>query len=120
MRQFSYKQVIVIRMDLKMSKGKTAVQAAHGSLSAYKVAERYYKDWADNWFKEGQKKVAVKVDNEQTLMEIAMKAKIADLPFAIINDAGLTELTPGTTTVIGIGPAPEQIIDKVTGHLKLL
>ncbi|MHA1302381.1 MAG: peptidyl-tRNA hydrolase Pth2 [Candidatus Heimdallarchaeaceae archaeon] len=119
-RVFKYKQVIAVRTDLKMSKGKTAVQVAHGSVSAYIKATKYYKTWAEAWLKEGQKKVSVKVGTEQELHELAHLAKEKDLPFAIINDAGLTELEPGTTTVVGIGPAPEDMIDKISGNLKLL
>ncbi len=120
LRKFKYKQVIAVRADLKMSKGKTSVQVAHGSISAYIKAKRYYTSWTDAWIKEGQKKVAVKVNNEEDLLRLAQLAKDKDLPFAIINDAGLTELPPGTTTVVGIGPAPEDLMDQVTGNLKLL
>ncbi len=117
---FKYKQVIVVRTDLKMSKGKTAVQVAHGSVSAYVKAKKYYPDWADNWFGEGQKKITVKVSSQEELHELAEKARKLDLPYAIINDAGLTQLPPGTTTVIGIGPSRSELIDKVSADLSLL
>jgi len=118
--KFQYKQVIVVRTDLKMSKGKTAVQVAHGAVSAFLKASKYYSDWANNWLREGQKKVTVKVRTQEELFQLAEQAKKSDLPVAIINDAGLTELPPGTTTVVGIGPAPESLIDKITGSLPLL
>ncbi|MBY8999514.1 MAG: peptidyl-tRNA hydrolase Pth2 [Candidatus Heimdallarchaeota archaeon] len=117
---FSYKQVIAVRTDLKMSKGKTAVQVAHGSISSYLKARKYYPDWADRWVAEGQKKVTVKIKSEEEIHVLAEKARRLDIPFAVINDAGLTQLAPGTTTVIGIGPSLEQNIDKVTKELPLL
>lgn len=120
MRRFNYKQVIAVRTDLKMSKGKTAVQVAHGSVSAYIVAKRHNPDWVTNWIREGQKKVTVKVRTETDVKDLATKAHQANLPYSVINDAGLTELTPGTTTVIAIGPALETTVDRITGHLKLL
>ena len=117
---FEFKQVIVVRTDLKMSKGKTAVQVAHGSVSAYVKARKYYPDWAKKWFSEGQKKITVKVGTEEEIYELAELARKNDIPYAIINDAGLTELPPGTTTVIGIGPSREEKIDKICGNLPLL
>jgi len=117
---FTYKQVIAVRTDLKMSKGKTAVQVAHGSISAYLKTRKRYPDWADKWISEGQKKVTVKVTSEEEIHELAEKARRLDIPFAIINDAGLTQLPPGTTTAIGIGPSLEQNIDKVSKELPLL
>ncbi|MCK4896637.1 MAG: peptidyl-tRNA hydrolase Pth2 [Candidatus Heimdallarchaeota archaeon] len=117
---FIYKQVIAVRTDLKMSKGKIAVQVAHGSISAYLKTRKHYPDWADKWISTGQKKVTVKVKSEEEIHELAEKARRLDIPFAIINDAGLTQLPPGTTTVIGIGPSLEQNIDKVSKELSLL
>lgn len=117
---FAFKQVIAVRTDLKMSKGKTAVQVAHGSLSAYMKTKKFYPDWADKWFSEGQKKITVKIKSEEEMMILAEKARKQEIPFAIINDAGLTQLTPGTATVIGIGPSREQLIDKVSKDLPLL
>ncbi|MCG3215914.1 MAG: peptidyl-tRNA hydrolase Pth2 [Candidatus Heimdallarchaeota archaeon] len=117
---FEYKQVIAVRTDLKMSKGKTAVQVAHGSLSAYVKTKRIYPDWADNWFSEGQKKITVKVKSEEEILQLANNAKRLEVPFSVINDAGLTQLPPGTTTVIGIGPTRNQIVDKISGDLPLL
>ena len=117
---FKYKQVIAVRTDLKMSKGKIAVQTAHGSVSAYVKTKKYYPDWADNWFSEGQKKITVKISSEKDIHQLAEAARKLDIPYAIINDAGLTQLPPGTTTVIGIGPSREEHINKVTENLPLL
>ncbi|MBD3406002.1 MAG: peptidyl-tRNA hydrolase [Candidatus Lokiarchaeota archaeon] len=118
--QFTYKQVIVVRTDLDMSKGKTAVQVAHGSLSASERARGKTNDIWKAWFREGQKKVALKVRSEDDLKTLISQAIQADLPYAMIRDAGMTELPPGTVTVIGIGPALAEKIDKITGDLKLL
>ena len=98
-----YKQCIVTRDDLKLSKGKFAVQVAHAALSAA-----------------GQKKIVLKVPSIKELYELKEKARREGLPTALIQDAGLTEIPPGTVTVLGIGPAKEELIDKITKDLKLV
>ena len=112
-----YKQVIVARADLKMSRGKACAQVAHASLCS---AEKASKDWRKAWENEGQKKVVVKVANEKEMYELYETAKKAKLPCYLVQDAGLTELEPGATTALGIGPAPNELVDKITGKLKLL
>lgn len=119
-RKFNYKQVIAVRTDLGMSKGKTAVQVAHGSVSAAEKARVSKQDVWKSWFNEGQKKVAVKVESEEEILELMKQAAMQNLPYAVIRDAGMTELPPGTMTVIGIGPAKSDDVDKITGELKLL
>lgn len=114
------KQVIIVRSDLKMSKGKLAVQVAHASVSATLEAMRSSPEWFREWISEGQKKVVVKVSSEEELLKYAGEAQKAGIPVAVIHDAGLTELPPGTLTAVGLGPAPEVLLDKITGKLKLL
>jgi len=118
--KFQYKQVIAVRTDLGMSRGKIAVQVAHGSLSASENARVSQQELWRAWYREGQKKVAVKVSSEEELMELRRQAINHRLPHALIRDAGMTELPPGTITVLGIGPARAEVMDKVTGDLKLL
>ena len=60
------------------------------------------------------------VDDEKELLKLRQDAEDAGLVVAIIADAGRTELAPGTVTAVGIGPADEEKIDKITGHLKLI
>ncbi len=111
------KQAIIIRTDLKMSKGKLSSQVAHASLEAYKKTAE---DARREWESEGQKKVVLKVSGETELLEIFMSAKKAKLPAALIHDAGKTQLEPGTATCIAIGPGEDGAIDKIAGRLKLL
>ena len=117
---FQYKQAIIVRQDLKMSKGKTAAQVAHAAVSSYINTKRRRPEWAENWMDEGQKKVVLKADSMDAMLELKKMAEIESLPNSLIADAGLTELEPGTVTCLGIGPAPAQYIDKVAGKLKLL
>ncbi|MBI5347340.1 MAG: peptidyl-tRNA hydrolase [Candidatus Aenigmarchaeota archaeon] len=111
-----YKQVIVIRSGLKMSKGKTAVQACHACIGA---AEKTSRIILSAWRREGQKKVVVEASLEamHRLKEKADKLKIKSY---MVADAGLTELAPGTITAIAIGPDKEEKINKVTGSLPLV
>ena len=119
-RGFTYKQVIAVRTDLDMSRGKIAVQVAHGSVSSAEQTRVLKQDIWKAWLREGQKKVAVKVSSEEELLELRRHAVSHSLPHALIRDAGMTELPPGTITVLGIGPAKAEIINEVTGELKLL
>ncbi len=120
MSEFRYKQVIVFRSDLKLGKGKTAAQAGHAAVSAAEEARKHRKEWFDGWFREGQCKIAVKVPDEKSLCEIETSAKEMGLPCSLIVDRGLTEIPPNTVTCLGIGPAPSERIDKITGNLPLL
>jgi len=119
MSEFEYKQVIVIRIDLKMSRGKTVVQAGHAAISAAEEARKKHLDWWKAWLEEGQCKIAVKAKSEEELLRLIQKAKTLHLPYALICDRGLTELPPNTITCVGIGPAPSNQIDKITGNLPL-
>ncbi|HWQ48732.1 MAG TPA: peptidyl-tRNA hydrolase Pth2 [Methanosarcina sp.] len=112
-----YKQCIVTREDLKLSKGKFAVQVAHAAISASEWAS---KSDLEKWKEGGQKKVVLKVPTLNDLYELKEKARREGLPTALIQDAGLTEIPQGTVTVLGIGPAKEELIDKVTRNLKLV
>jgi PTH2 family peptidyl-tRNA hydrolase len=120
MVEFEYKQVLVFRSDLQMSKGKIAAQAGHAAVSAAQEAYVHHKKWWEAWLYEGQKKVAVKVAGEKELGELEEAADEMGLPHALIIDRGLTEVPEGTITCLGIGPAPSERIDRLTGKLKLL
>lgn len=111
------KQVIIMRTDLKLSKGKTAAQACHASLESYKKADLQN---IKTWEKEGVKKVILKVETEKELHELHSLVKQTSLPVSLIIDAGHTEIPSGTITCLGIGPGNDEEIDKITGHLKLL
>jgi len=120
MCEFRYKQVIVFRSDLKLSKGKLAAQAGHAAVSAAEEARKHHKDSWKAWIDEGQCKIAVKVKSEKELLELERQAKELALPNALIVDRGLTEIPPGTVTCLGIGPAPAEKVDRLTGGLPLL
>ncbi|MCX8194752.1 MAG: peptidyl-tRNA hydrolase Pth2 [Candidatus Micrarchaeota archaeon] len=113
------KQVIVIRSDLGMGKGKIAAQVSHASLSAFRQAELRDKFTARKWEAEGQKKIVLKVASEQELLALYEKVR-RELPCALVRDAGSTQLEPGTITCFAAGPAEEEKIDKFTKELKLL
>ncbi len=114
------KQVIIVRKDLKMGTGKLAAQVAHASILSCEKARIKNIDWFNGWFNFGQPKIILKVNSLKELEEINEKGHLHNLPTAIVRDAGLTQLEPGTATCVGIGPAPTQIINKITNELKLL
>lgn len=114
---FNYKQVILIRQDLKLPKGKMAVQAAHASVEAVLRSD---KDIVRHWRSEGMKKVVLKVADLNELRNYERLAKQKDLITAVVTDAGLTTVDPGTTTCMAIGPENSKIIDEITGKLKII
>lgn len=119
MSEFRYKMVIIFRSDLRLSKGKATVQAGHAAVSAAEEARKHRRDWWNEWLFEGQRKIAVKVNSEKELLELQEQAENLDLPYALIVDRGLTEIPPNTITCLGIGPAPSEKIDALTGKLPL-
>lgn len=120
MGDIDYKQVIIFRKDLSLSKGKIAAQSGHAAVSAAIEARTHYRNWFKAWILEGQRKIAVKVKNEKELLKFKEYAVDLGLPNALIVDRGLTEIPEGTITCLGIGPAPAEKIDRLTGELKLL
>ncbi len=120
MSDFEYKQVLIFRTDLQMGKGKIAAQAGHAAISAAQDAFVHHKKWWEAWMYEGQKKVALKVTSEKELGELEEAADDLGLPHSLIIDRGLTQIPEGTVTCLGIGPAPAEKIDRLTGKLKLL
>jgi len=116
----AFKQALVVRTDIKMSSGKIAAQAAHASLESYKKASSKKKLWVKVWEACGCKKVVLAVDSLEKLKSLQETASSLRLPNALISDAGFTEVKSGTITALGIGPAPDAEIDKVTGRLETL
>lgn len=110
------KQVIVVRKDLEMDPGKLAAQCSHASVEATLKSS---KKNIEAWKKEGAKKVVVKVDSEEELLDLQKKAESLGLVTALIKDAAKTFFKKPTITCLGIGPDDDEKIDKVTGKLKM-
>lgn len=111
------KQVILLRQDLKLSKGKAATQAAHASVEA---VQKSTQSKLQEWKSHGSKKVVLKVKDEKELILYKKKADKLKLKTALITDAAKTHFKEPTTTCLAIGPDSENKIDTVTGKLKLL
>lgn len=111
------KQIILIRQDLQLPKGKMAVQAAHACVEAVLRSD---KDKIKNWRSSGMAKIALKVENEKDLLKYNQIAKDSGLITALITDAGKTVVAPGTRTCVAIGPDDEEKIDEITKDLKLM
>ena len=145
----SVKQVIVVRKDLSMGKGKIAAQSAHASMQVllsmmheakgkvfsnlkdnyFSPDEKHYsiglevkrKTPLDRWLNSGYAKVCLYVNSEEELMSLFYEAQSENLPCSIITDAGITKFHGiPTRTCIAIGPHYSEEIDLITGHLKLL
>ena len=113
------KQVIVVRTDLDMGKGKIAAQVGHACVLGAEHVRKSNPEWFSQWSK-GQEKIVLKVSSLKELEQVKQDAIELDLPWSEVTDAGHTQISPGTTTCISLGPAPEEKIDKITGDLKLL
>ncbi|KAI0181915.1 PTH2-domain-containing protein [Hypoxylon sp. FL1284] len=123
------KLVLVVRTDLGMTKGKIAAQCSHATLACYKALSRSAQRGGTSspaarllqrWERRGQAKIAVQVRSEAELLELMGHARGLGVAAEVIQDAGRTQIDPGSLTVLGVGPAPKSLVDKVTGGLKLL
>lgn len=115
-----FKMVVVVRGELRLTPGKAAVQVAHAAVMLVDDAARTHKAWLDRWRKQGQKKIALVARTLDDLEELRRRALRAGLPAVLVEDAGFTEVAPGTKTCLGVGPGPAIEIDRVTGSLPLL
>ncbi len=103
-----------------MGCGKIAAQVAHAAIGAYEECKKRRPEWVREWIEQGWKKVVVQVKSEDELRQLMSYAEKIGVPFYPVLDAGLTQVSPGTLTCVGFGPAPISIIDQLTGGLKLL
>lgn len=111
------KQVVVVNEALRLPRGKLAAQVAHASVAAFLETAP---DAMREWLEAGMPKVVLRVETEAELLALEGAAARGGLPSALIRDAGRTVVAPGTATCLGIGPAPSEAIDVVTGELKLV
>ena len=117
MRKGNFKQVIVVNKSLGMSQGKVAAQVAHASiLSMFEAPEGIVCGWLNNSYP----KIVLQVETTQDLFALQEKANELKLPSALVIDEGRTEISNGSITCLGIGPATKELIDEVTGKLRLL
>ncbi len=114
------KQAIIMRTDLNMSKGKLVAQGAHASLMSYLKVEKQDKKIAEEWLSSGEKKIVLTVDDEDSLLKLSKAFEFKTIPCALVTDAGLTEIPPGTKTALGVGPWKTTEIDFITNKMKLL
>ncbi|KAI1368222.1 PTH2-domain-containing protein [Xylaria arbuscula] len=122
------KLVLVVRTDLGMTKGKIAAQCSHATLACYKTLSRSASRQPTSaeakilqrWERLGQAKIAVQVKSQDELLALMGKARSLGVTAEVIQDAGRTQIDPGSLTVLGVGPAPKSLVDQITGGLKLL
>ncbi len=127
------KQVIVIRKDLKMRRGKQIAQGCHASLKAIldigMIHDRDIQthdpfvipmdDVLEDWLAGIFTKICVGVNSEEELLSIYRQA--SGMYCSLIRDVGKTEFNGVPTyTAVAVGPALVEDVDKITGHLKLL
>ena len=127
------KQVIVVRKDLNMRKGKMVAQGAHASMKAI-LDEGYFEtpdlglplfvipmtEAVQAWLTGLFTKICVGVNSLDELIDIYQQALDAEIACSLVLDSGLTEFKEPTYTAVAVGPAPNEVVDKITGHLKLL
>ncbi len=124
-----HKQVIVLRKDLNMRKGKMVAQGAHASMSAILALAKRDGDSlvvpldarTEPWLMGRFKKICVSVNSEAELLALHAKAKEAGVVCSLIQDSGLTEFAGVPTyTAVAIGPDRSDVVDAFTGGLPLL
>lgn len=126
------KQVIVIRKDLGMRRGKEIAQGAHASIAwLTRLIQHWIKGWTEPdmcedigeeglaWLQGAFTKIVVKVNSEEELLDIHKRAVEAGLTVSLIKDAGRTEFKEPTYTAVAIGPNEVSKVDAITGELEL-
>lgn len=115
---------LVIRKDIPMLPGKAAAQAAHAAVSLYEqmtdlTSENYDPILLTRWRAGGQAKITLQAPDLDAMEEMMALALSLGVNCTLICDAGRTQLEPNTYTVLGLGPAPRETLNAITGHLSL-
>ncbi|XP_057434765.1 uncharacterized protein LOC130727603 isoform X2 [Lotus japonicus] len=115
-----FKMVLVVRQDLKMKSGKIASQCAHAATGMYAELMQSDRSLLRQWEQCGQPKIVVTCRNQQEMNKLKETAESIGLPTFVVADAGRTEVSAGSKTVLAVGPGPKASVDSVTGRLALL
>ena len=119
----SYKMVIVVREELRMGAGKVAAQCVHAALGAYRHATEAGGGALSAlhiWQMTGEATIVLKVPDLQGIRAVAGAASALNVNTHAVHDAGRTQVEAGSLTCLAVGPAPVDVIDSLTGSLKLL
>jgi peptidyl-tRNA hydrolase, PTH2 family len=111
--------VLVVRAELRLTAGKVAVQVAHAAVMLAERATSKEPNLAEAWRQQGQKKIVLEIERLDDLELIERSARARGILTAWVDDAGLTEVPPGTRTCLGLGPARSSDLDPITGKLAL-
>ena len=115
------KMVMIVNEELKMGKGKIAAQCAHAAVGAVELlTQKRQRQVLAQWEMCGQAKIALRAPSWMEMKEIMAVADHLGVPTFVVQDAGRTQVDPGSRTVLALGPAPRSLIDKCSGELKLL
>ena len=114
------KMTLIVNNGLKMGKGKIAAQVGHASVQATLNAGQKSPLVLDAWLSSGQKKVCLKGDDADHLLALEKLAIDEGLLTSKVHDAGHTQIPSGSLTVLAIGPCQDELVEKITGTLKLL
>ena len=115
---------LLVRTDLRMSKGKMCAQAGHAThlviraveLSPDEESKNYLKTWEEHSYP----KIALNIPDEDTLMSVCKSLSEQGVIFTPVVDEGRTEITPNTVTAVGVQPLPRSLTKEILGHLRLL
>ncbi|RPG76853.1 MAG: peptidyl-tRNA hydrolase [Euryarchaeota archaeon TMED248] len=114
------KMVFIINSELKMGKGKIAAQVGHAAVSSTLKSGDKTPELLEAWLASGQKKICVKGNDAEHLLQLEKQSRERDITTVKINDAGHTQIPSGSLTVLSLGPDLETNLNKITGDLKLL
>ncbi|XP_028402170.1 probable peptidyl-tRNA hydrolase 2 [Dendronephthya gigantea] len=120
--QSSHRMVFVVNSSLKMGVGKVGAQVGHAAIGLYRELLELRGQIAPmlaQWGEDGETKVVVKAESTQAVMDIENQAMSKGLPTFLVTDAGMTQVAPGSVTVLGLF-GEKSVLGNIVGHLKLL
>ncbi|XP_059612727.1 uncharacterized protein LOC132259192 [Phlebotomus argentipes] len=113
--------VLIVRTDLKLSKGKTASQCAHAAVMCYEHSLSSGREsFLRAWKLDGQPKVVLRIRSTHDMEKLYSEARSQEITSILVHDAGRTEIPSGTMTVLGLGPDCSDKLKEIVGKLKVL